>query len=86
MFYFGGTQNRNAVIRNRVLKNGSLRTETARRDAGIEAKASTNKRNNSSRLTLNVNGTTVKLSGREMRTLFRVLTNHYDYTDKSLSA
>lgn len=84
MFYFEPS-NRNAIIRNRVTQNGKLRTETSRRDEGsIGVAASTNPDNNSSQLFIDTpGGARLKLTGREARTLYRVLQSHYEFTGKS---
>jgi len=87
MYY---TQNKNARISSRVTRNNKLRTETSRRDSGVEMAVSTDA-NNSTRLFLDLsgerfNGTelNVELNGREARTLFRLLAKHYDYVGKTL--
>lgn len=72
--------NRNAIIRNRTLRNGNLRTETARRDAGSFAvSVTTNPKTGRTTLSMtSENGLVTRLSGRQARTLFRALSRHYD--------
>ncbi len=78
--------NRNAIIRNRVQRNGRLRTETARRDSGLAASVTTDQRNNATKLSITTDeGFVVRFDGRQARTLFRLLARHYDYTDKSVA-
>lgn len=74
--------NRNAIIRNTVTRNGRLCTETARRDEGtLRAQAYTNPQKGSTRFYINhPEYGTISLTGREARTLFRVLNEHYNYT------
>ena len=76
--------NRNAIIRNSVTRNGRLCTETARRDEGtLRAEVYTNPNSNSTRVYINhPEYGTIYLSGREARTLFRVLNEHYTYTGR----
>ena len=75
--------NKNAIIRSRRDRSGKLRTETARRDYGFNAAVSTDERNDSTRLFIDLTPTqTVEFSGREARTLYRLLRNHYEYTGK----
>jgi len=78
-------QNRNATIRSRQTRNGKLRTETFRRDEDTVSMAvSTHNVNNSTDLFIDIPGTSsVRLNGRQARTLFRLLRTHYDYTGKS---
>jgi hypothetical protein len=73
--------NKNARIESRVCRNGKLRTETARRDDGVwNAAVTTDPQTNATNLFLDLeDGTTVKLSGREARTLYLLLSKHYDY-------
>lgn len=78
--------NKNATIRSRRMRNGKFRTETARRDSGLSASISTDPRRNSTQLSVtSENGLVVRLGGRQARTLFRLLANHYDYTGKSFN-
>lgn len=74
--------NKNAIIRNRVDRTGKLRTETARRDDGFNAAISTDDRNDSTRFFIDLQGGTVEFTGREARTLYRLLRSHYTYTGK----
>ena len=78
--------NRNATFRAREDKNGNYRTETFRRDDDATSFAvSTNPRRNSTRLYIDrPDGFRMRLSGREARTLYRLLSKHYTYTDKIL--
>jgi len=76
------TTNKNAIIRSRVDRTGKLRTETARRDYGFNAAMSTDERSDSTRLFIDLQGGTVEFSGREARTLYRLLRSHYEYTGK----
>jgi hypothetical protein len=78
------TSNRNAVIRNSVTRNGRYRTETARRDEGtLRASAFTDPNRNSTRIYIDhPDYGTISLSGREARTIFRVLNEHYNYTGR----
>ena len=80
------TENRNAVIRAREDRNGNYRTETARRDDySTNFAVSTDPKVNATRLYIDrPDGTHVRLSGREARTLYRLLSKHYMYTDKIL--
>ena len=79
--------NRNAIIRDRVQRNGRLRTETARRDSGsMQVSINTDRRSNATRMSITTDqGLTVRFGGREARTLFRVLARHFDYAGKSFS-
>lgn len=82
-------QNRNARINSRSTKNNKLRTETKYREDGIDFAVTTDKRTNATALFIdfdggNANGgETVRLDGRQARTLYRLLTNHYGYVGKS---
>jgi hypothetical protein len=75
--------NRNARIRSRKLRNGNLRTETSRRDSGIAAAVTTTKSGRTGLSVTSENGLVTRMNGREARTLFRLLANHYDYAAKS---
>lgn len=78
--------NRNAIIRSRRLRNGNLRTETARRDDGTFKASITTSKAGTTRFSLtNDQGLVARLTGRQARTLFRVLARHYDVTEKSVS-
>jgi hypothetical protein len=79
-------QNKNAVIVSRVSRTGNKRTETARRDNdAFEAAITTFPRNDRTSLFIHLNdeGTHLRLTGREARTLYRVLQRHYDYLGKA---
>jgi hypothetical protein len=81
MFYFGPdyAANKNARIVSRTDRTGKLRTETQRRDFDSTKMAvSTDTRNDSTNVFIDpVYGQTIKLSGREARTLYRMLQKHY---------
>jgi len=74
--------NKNAIIRRRRDRTGKLRTETARRDNGFNAALTTDVRNDSTRFFIDFDQQTVEFSGREARTLYRLLRSHYEYTGK----
>jgi hypothetical protein len=74
--------NKNATIRTRRDRTGKLRTETARRDDGFNAALTTDVRNDSTRFFIDFDQQTVEFSGREARTLYRLLRTHYAYTGK----
>lgn len=79
-------QNRNAVIRTRETRNGKLRTETFRRDErSLSAAVSTCPKTDSTQMFIDFpNGDqTVRLDGRQARTLYRLLQKHYQQTNKS---
>lgn len=76
------TTNKNAIIRSRVDRTGKLRTETARREVGFNAALSTDERTDSTRLFIDMQDGTVEFSGREARTLYRLLRSHYTFTGK----
>jgi hypothetical protein len=78
-------QNKNARIVSRVARNRKLRTETKRRDFGTTQMAmSTDPTTQSSQLYIDLDdGRSVKLSGREARTLYRLLRTHYKFSRKS---
>ena len=75
--------NKNAIIRTRRDRTGKLRTETARRDDGFNAALSTAERNDSTRMFIDLQGGTVEFTGREARTLYRLLRTHYGFTGKT---
>lgn len=77
--------NRNARIETRRDRNGRIRTETTRRDSGaITMAASTSVNGDSTKVYIDCpNGDVVSLDGRQARTLFRLLSAHYDATGKS---
>ena len=86
--------NKNAIIRTRIDRTGRLRTETCRRDAGtLDVAVTTDARNNSTRVFIDVAGRedgfaaregmgteSIELSGSEALTLFRALKRHYEAT------
>lgn len=78
-------QNKNARIQSRVSRNGKLRTETSRRDLGTTNMAlSTDPNSKASRLFIDFEtGESVNLTGREARTLYRLLRAHYKFSRKS---
>ena len=85
-FFDEQAQNKNARILSRVSRNGKLRTETARRDRGTtEMAVTTDPTTHASKLFLDLDdGASVSLSGREARTLYRLLSAHFEYTGKPL--
>ena len=76
------TTNKHASIRSRTDRTGKMRTETVRRDDGLNAALTTDVRNDSTRLFIDFDHQTVEFSGREARTLYRLLRNHYEFTGK----
>ncbi len=75
-------QNRNSRILSRTDKTGKLRTETARRDFGATVMAvSTDPRTNATNLFIDYesfgSAGNVRLTGREARSLYRLLRAHY---------
>lgn len=82
-------QNRNARIATRIDRTGKLRTETQRRDEDTLAMAvSTDQRSNTTKLFIDFPGFegNVQLSGREARSLYRLLRKHYGKAGKSRTA
>lgn len=77
--------NKNARIQSRISKNGKLRTETTKRDNGATNVAmTTDEKTNATKLFLDLDdGTTVSLSGREARTLYRLMRAHYRFANKA---
>lgn len=83
-------QNHNAHIVTRIDRTGKLRTETCRRDDGTTLMAvSTDQRDNATNLFIDfpfpfarAKGY-VRLSGREARSLYRLLRKHYGKAGKS---
>lgn len=80
--------NKNAVINSRIDRTGKARTETQRRDGDALLMAvSTDRRNNRTRLFIDTpDGDTLRFSGREARSLYRLLRKHYGFTQKSRTA
>ena len=81
--------NRNARIATRIDRTGKLRTETQRRDEGSVLMAvSTDQQSNSTNLFIDFPGFegNVRLSGREARSLYRLLRKHYGKAGKSRTA
>lgn len=88
--------NKNAIIDSRIDKTGKARTETQRRDPRSPKLAiSTDERTNSTTLFIDFpveNGevttygpvvdATVRLNGRQARSLYRLLKKHYRFTGK----
>lgn len=80
-------QNRNARISTRFDRTGKLRTETLRRDEGtVNMAVSTNQKTNTTRLFIDFDDASVSLSGREARSLYRLLRKHYGKAGKSRKA
>ena len=78
--------NKNAHVRTRTTRNGKIRTETAYRDENscFNVAASTTPRDNSTKLFIDTFDGCVTLSGREARTLLRVLVKHCEALDKNI--
>lgn len=79
-------QNRNAIIRTREDRTGKLRTETFRRDNdSIVAAVSTNPKTDSTSLFIDLpnSAETIRMDGRQARTLYRLLQKHYRNSDKT---
>ena len=84
-------QNRNSRILSRTDKTGKLRTETAGRDSGSTVMAaSTDSRSNSTNVFIDFgsfgSSENVRLSGREARSLYRLLRAHYKATRGTVRA
>jgi hypothetical protein len=78
-------KNRNSNIRVSEDNNGELRTETRNRDEGSACFAiTTNAGSKASSLYIDLPNTSVRLSGSEARTLYRLLNKHYTFTGKSV--
>jgi len=80
------SQNRNATLRTREDRTGKFRTETVGRDATtFTAAASTNPKTDATQLFVDFphNGEAIRFTGREARTLYRLLQKHYRETSKS---
>lgn len=78
-------QNRSASIRTRKDSRGKLRTETFRRDSqSINIAVSTNPTTNATMLYIDTpEGDTYRFDGRTIRTLYRALQKHYQFTRKT---
>lgn len=82
-------QNRNARIGSRVSKKSKMRTETKYRDDALDMAITTDKNTHATALFIDFDGgtwnggETVRFDGHQARTLFRLLSNHYEYTGKS---
>lgn len=79
-------QNKNACIGTRLDKTGKLRTETRRRDPGsMQMAVSTDQRNDSTNMFIDFpyHKGSITLSGREARSLYRLLRKHYAKVGKS---
>ena len=82
--------NQHAHVRTRIDRTGKIRTETAGRDRGIDVAITTNKRTNTTRVFLDLEGrramdfgsADVTLDGRQAWTLFRALAKHFDAQGK----
>lgn len=86
--YSQNATNRNSKIVSRFDKTNKLRTETQNRDAGsVKMAVSTDVRNNSTNFFIDLaNGDgTLRLNGREARSVFNLLVKHYAQAGKSLS-
>lgn len=81
-------RNHRAVLRTREDKTGKLRTETHGRDEdSVNFAVTTDPGNNRTRLFIDFpsfDGTVVRLSGVEARTLYNLLRKHYEATDKAV--
>jgi hypothetical protein len=81
------TQNKRAEIRSRVTRNGKLRTETHRRDPDtFTAAISTDPNSHATAMYIDIPNEyeTLRLSGAEARTLYRLLSKHFEFADKPL--
>lgn len=78
--------NKHAIIRSRIDRKGRIRTETAHRDSGLDVAVSTDLRNNSTRVFIDLAGrdsgleADLELNGSEALTLYRALKRHYART------
>lgn len=87
--------NKHATVRTRIDRNGRLRTETAGRDSGFDVAISTDTRNNSTQVFIDETGrdyaafgkygTALSLDGRQARTLYRALQQHFEAQGKHIS-
>lgn len=77
-------RNRNSNIKFTEDNNGELRTETCNRDEGSASFAiTTNPSSKASSLYIDLPYSSIRLSGSEARTLYRLLNKHYTFTGKS---
>lgn len=73
-------------MRTRYDRFGKLRTETDRRDDNFNVAVTMNERDNSSKMYIDCpDGTSVTLSGRQLRTIMRVLTEHFEKSGKEIN-
>lgn len=81
--FVGRSKNKNAVIRVVEEIGGKIRTETARRDEDSASFAiTTNYNSNASALYIDLPNSSIRLSGSEARTLYRLLYKHYSTAGK----
>ncbi len=79
------TRNRNSFLKYTETNNGELRTETYNRDEGTASFAiTTNASSKASSLYIDLPDGSIRLSGSEARTLYRLLNKHY--TNAGMSA
>lgn len=81
--------NRNARIASRIDRTGKVRTETQRRDPNSTVMAvSTDDRTNTTKLFIDnlefPGSEPIRLDGRQARSLYRLLSRHYEATGKVL--
>lgn len=79
--------NKHATVKTRIDRRGKLRTETAGRNSGFDVAITTDTRTNSTRVFIDEFGRTaaafgplgadVVLNGRQARTLYRALHQHF---------
>lgn len=79
--------NKHAGFRTRIDRNGKIRTETSRRDSGMDVALSTDRRTHSTQVFIDLDGrspssfsdgASLVLSGRQARTLYRALERHFE--------
>lgn len=73
--------NHAARIRNRVTRNGKIRTETANRD-DLNIAASTDPHGMRTKLFIDMDDGSLVLTGRQARTLYRVLSTHFESVER----
>jgi hypothetical protein len=77
-------RNRNSFLKFSETNNGELRTETYNRDAGSACFAiTTDVTSNASSLYIDMPDFSIRLSGSEARTLYRLLNKHYTFSGKT---